>query len=178
RKSDPDVAFVPERMKDCLKMVAERAGWTRPLPAGRGRGVACCFDHMSYAAVVIEASVESGRAVVHRAVCAADCGIVIHPSGARAQIGGPITHGLSAARGERISIEKGRVQETNFDRYPLLRMSRAPAAIEVHFASRPGVRVTGLGEPALPPVAPALASAIYRATGKRLRDLPLEPSRA
>lgn len=160
-------------MKHCLELAANRAGWGRPLAAGRGRGLACCFDHLSYAAVVIEASVVGGRVVVHRAVCAADCGTVIHPSGARAQVEGSITQGLSAALHERITIDRGSVEQTNFNSYPLLRFNEAPTAIEVYFVDRPDVRVTGLGEPALPPVAPALASALYRITGRRLRELPL-----
>jgi isoquinoline 1-oxidoreductase subunit beta len=174
RPPDPDTAFRPERMKDCLKLAAERAGWGGQVPAGRGRGIACCFDHSSYSAMVIEVSVERGRAIIHRVVCAADCGTVVHPNGARAQIEGSIVHGLSAALRERITIDRGGVVETNFDRYRLLRFDEAPAAIEVHFIDRPDVRVTGLGEPGLPPVAPALATAIYRATGRRLRELPLD----
>ena len=170
---DPDTAFVPQRMKDCLALAASKAGWRQPLPTGRGRGLACCHDQDTYAALVIEASVEAGRVVVHRAVCAADCGTVVHPSGARAQVEGAIVHGLSAALGERITIESGRAVETNFHAYPVLRFHQAPAAVEVHFIDRPGVRVTGLGEPALPLVAPALASALYRVTGRRLRELPL-----
>jgi isoquinoline 1-oxidoreductase beta subunit len=166
--------FVPQRMKDCLALAADKAGWGRPLPAGRGRGLACGgTDHRSYAAVVIEASVERGRVVVHRAVCAFDCALVIHPDGARAQVEGAITQGLSAALHERITIDGGRVVETNFHSYPLLRIHEAPTSIEVHFIDRPDARPSGLGESALPPVAPALANAIFRATGHRLRELPL-----
>jgi len=166
--------FAPERMKACLELAAREAGWGQPLAAGRGRGLACGgFDHRSYAAVVIEASVAAGRVIVHRAVCAVDCGTVIHPSGARAQVEGAITQGLSAALHERITIDRGRAVETNFHSYTLLRIHQAPAAIDVHFLERPDVRVTGLGEPALPPVAPALANALYRVTGRRLRELPL-----
>jgi isoquinoline 1-oxidoreductase beta subunit len=177
----PEAVFAPRRMKDCLALAASSAGWETPLPPGRGRGLACSgFDHMSYAAMVIEASVApprapdgTGRILVHRVVCALDCGTVIHPDGARAQIEGAIAQGLSAALHERITIDRGRAVETNFHRYRLLRFDEAPAAIEVHFISRPDVGVTGLGEPALPPVAPALANALYRITGHRLRDLPL-----
>lgn len=122
---------------------------------------------------MIEASVEAGRAVVHRAVCAFDCGTVIHPDGARAQVEGAITQGLSAALHERITIEGGRAVQSNFHDYTLLRFHEAPPAIEVHFLDRPELLLSGLGEAALPPVAPALANALYRATGKRLRELPL-----
>jgi isoquinoline 1-oxidoreductase subunit beta len=166
--------FVPQRMKDCLALAASKAGWGRPLPAGRGRGLACGgFDHRSYAAVVIEASAERGRIIVHRAVCAFDCALVVHPDGARAQVEGAITQGLSAALHERITIDGGRAVETNFHSYPLLRIHEAPASIEVHFVDRPDAQLSGVGESALPPVAPALANALYRATGHRLRELPL-----
>ena len=176
-KLEPDEVFVAQRMKDCLALAAERAGWRSAVPAGRGRGLACSFDHQSYAAVVIEASMQGGRIAVHRVVCAADCGTVIDPCGARAQIEGSITHGLSAALHERMTIAAGGAADTNFHAYQLLRMHEAPVAIEVHFVDRPDVHVTGLGEPALPVVAPALANALYRATGHRLRELPLDPLR-
>jgi isoquinoline 1-oxidoreductase subunit beta len=169
-----DEVFVPQRMKDCLALAADQAGWRTPVPEGRGRGIACCFDHQSYAAAVIEASVEAGHVIVHRVVCAADCGTVIHPNGARAQIEGAITQGLSAALRERVTIAAGGVVETNFHSYPLLRFHEAPARIDVHFVDRPDAHVTGLGEPALPTVAPALANALFQVTGQRLRELPLE----
>jgi isoquinoline 1-oxidoreductase beta subunit len=172
---DPDEVFVAQRMKDCLALAADKAGWRSPVPAGRGRGLACSFDHLSYAAVVVEASMQAGRIVVHRAVCAADCGTVVNRSGARAQIEGAITHGLSAALHERMTIDRGAAVETNFHAYRLLRIDEAPRAIDVHFVDRPDVRITGLGEPALPVMAPALANALYRATGRRLRQLPLDP---
>jgi isoquinoline 1-oxidoreductase subunit beta len=171
--SGPEAVFAPQRMKDCLALAADRAGWGTPVPAGHARGIACSgFDHMSYAAMVIEASLAGRRVVVHRVVCAFDCGTVINPDGARAQVEGSIVQGLSAALHERITIDRGRVVETNFHRYALLRIDQAPAAIEVHFMARPEVPVTGLGEPALPPVAPALANALFRLTGQRLRTLP------
>lgn len=173
--SGPAAVFAPQRMKDCLALAADRAGWTTPAPAGRARGIACSgFDHMSYAAMVVEASLAGRRVIVHRVVCAFDCGTVINPDGARAQVEGAIIQGLSAALHERITIERGRVVETNFHRYTLLRIDQAPAAIEVHFIARPEVAVTGLGEPALPPVAPALGNALFRLTGQRLRTLPFK----
>jgi isoquinoline 1-oxidoreductase beta subunit len=173
KSSSPEDTFVPERMKACLSLAADKAGWRQPPPKGRGRGIAACFDHRSYAASVIEASVEAGRIIIHRVVCAADCGTVVHPDGGRAQIEGSIVQGLSAALRERITIAGGGIVETNFHSYQLLRMHEAPAVIDVHFVDRPDVRVTGLGEPALPTVAPALANALFHVTGRRLRDLPL-----
>jgi isoquinoline 1-oxidoreductase beta subunit len=172
---DPERAvFSPRRMKDCLALAADRAGWGRPLPAGHGLGLACGgFDHRSYAAIVVEASAVAGRVAVHRVVCAFDCATVVHPDGARAQVEGAIIQGLSAALHERITIDAGGVVETNFHAYPLLRLDEAPARIDVHFVDRPDAQISGLGEAALPPVAPALANALYRATGHRLRTLPL-----
>ena len=172
---DPERAvFAPQRMKDCLTLAAERAGWGRPLPAGHGLGLACGgFDHRSYAAIVVAASAAAGRIIVHRVVCAFDCATVVHPDGARAQVEGAIHQGLSAALHERITIDAGGVVETNFHAYPLLRIDEAPARIDVHFIDRPDAQISGLGESALPPVAPALANAVYRATGHRLRTLPL-----
>jgi isoquinoline 1-oxidoreductase beta subunit len=174
KQSSPEDAFVPDRMKACLTLAADKAGWRGPLAPGRGRGIAACFDHRSYAASVVEASVHAGRIVIHRVVCAADCGIVIHPDGGRAQIEGSIVQGLSAALRERITIDGGGVVESNFQHYALLRLHDAPAAIDVHFVDRPDVRVTGLGEPALPTVAPALANALFQVTGRRLRELPFD----
>jgi len=174
----PAAIFAPARMKRCLELVASKAGWGQPLAAGRALGLACSgFDHMSYVAMIIEASVERSadahRIAVHRVVCAVDCGTVVHPDGARAQIEGAVIQGLSAALHERITIAAGRVVESNFHDYPVLRMHHAPAVIEAHFIERPEVPVTGLGEPALPPIAPALANAVHRITGHRLRELPL-----
>jgi isoquinoline 1-oxidoreductase beta subunit len=98
---------------------------------------------------------------------------VVHPDGARAQVEGAVTQGLSVALHEQITIAGGRPVETNFHAYSLLRLHEAPARIEVHFIDRPDAQISGLGEAALPPVAPALANALYRATGHRLRGLPL-----
>ncbi|HEX3763033.1 MAG TPA: molybdopterin cofactor-binding domain-containing protein [Kofleriaceae bacterium] len=169
-----DAVFVPQRMKDCLALAAERAGWGRAVPAGHGLGLACGgFDHRSYAAAVVEASADAGRVTVHRVVVAFDCATVVHPDGARAQVEGAVTQALSTALHEQITIDGGRPVETNFHAYSLLRMHEAPARIEVHFIDRPDAQISGLGESALPPVAPALANALYRATGHRLRELPL-----
>ena len=127
----------------------------------------------SYGAEIVEVSVERGSVRVHRVVVAVDCGPVVNLSGARAQIEGGVTQALSAALKERITIAGGRVAQGNFDDYPVLRISEAPVAIEVHFVDRDDVPPTGLGELPVPPLAPALANAIARATGQRLRSLPL-----
>jgi isoquinoline 1-oxidoreductase beta subunit len=131
-------------------------------------------DHLTYAAEVVEASVEGGRVRVHRVVVAVDCGRVYNPDGARAQLEGGVVQALSAALGERITIEGGAVVEGNFDRYRLLRIGGEPVKIECHWVTNDAYPITGLGEPSVPPFFPALANAIARATGKRLRSMPLD----
>lgn len=167
-----DFPFEAERLKGVLKRAAEKAGWGRTLPAGHGMGISCGFDHLGYAAEVFEVSVINNRLRVHRVVVAADSGPVLNPLGARAQLEGAVTQGLSAALRERITIVGGAVKERNFDGYQILRINEAPAQIEVHFVET-DTHPTGFGEPGMPPVAAALTNAIYRATGKRIRTLPL-----
>lgn len=162
----------PRRLAGVLRLAAETAGWNQPPPPGVGRGIACAIDHRSYAAEVVEASMENGQIRVHKVVCAADCGPVFNPNGARAQIEGGIIQGLSAAMGEAVTIEKGGVVQGNFDTYRLLRINDAPVEIQTVFAQTDAAP-TGLGEPSVPPLAPALANALFRATGKRMRKLPL-----
>jgi isoquinoline 1-oxidoreductase beta subunit len=170
---DKQFPFEPARLKGVLELAAAKAGWGRAMPAGHGLGVACGYDHLSYAAHVIEVSVEAGRARIHRVVCAADGGPVMNPNGARAQLEGGIVQALSTALRERITVTGGAVNQRNFDGYPILRLNEAPAVIEVYFVET-DTHPTGFGEPAVPPTAPALANAIFAATGKRLRSLPLE----
>jgi len=162
----------PERLKGVLRLAAEKADWGKPLPEGHAVGVACGIDHLSYAAEVIEVSLQSGELQIERVIVAADCGPVLNPNGARAQLEGGVTQGLSAALGERLTVRDGAIEQGNFDRYPILRMRAAPKKIEVHFAST-DAHPTGLGEPSVPPAAPALANAIYRVTGHRHRTLPI-----
>ncbi len=170
---DKDFPWDPERLKGVLALVAEKAGWGGPVPAGHGVGLACAIDHLSYAAEAVEVSIEAGRLRIHKVVCAVDCGPVLNPNGARAQVEGAIIQGISAALQEQITVAGGRVEQGNFDTYPVLRINDAPVAIEAHFVERPDVHPTGLGEPALAPIAPALANAIYKATGRRHRVLPI-----
>jgi isoquinoline 1-oxidoreductase beta subunit len=162
----------PERLKGVLRLAAEKAGWSRSLPEGHGLGIACGIDHLSYSAEVIEVSVRNGELRIERVVCAADCGPVLNPNGGRAQIEGAIIQGLSAALREKATVRGGAIEQGNFDGYPILRMREAPKAIEVYFAETDS-HPTGLGEPGVPPAAPALANAIYRATGVRHRTLPI-----
>ncbi len=166
--------FDPGRFRNVLTLAAEKAGWGQPLPAGHAVGIAQNVpDHLTYAAEVVEASVVDGRVRVHRVVVAVDCGRVYNPDGARAQLEGGVVQALSAALGEEVTIAGGAVVQGNFDTYRLLRIGGEPARIECHWVTNDAVPVTGLGEPSVPPLFPALANAIARATGKRPRSLPM-----
>jgi isoquinoline 1-oxidoreductase beta subunit len=123
-------------------------------------------------AEVAEVSVVQGRVRVHRVVCAVDCGLVVNPDGVRAQIMGGVTFGLSAALFGAITVEKGAIAQGNFDGYRVLRMNEAPS-VEVHLVPSTD-SPKGVGEPGVPPIAPAVANAIFAATGKRVRKLPIE----
>jgi isoquinoline 1-oxidoreductase beta subunit len=162
------------RHKAVLEAAAARAGWGSPLPPGRFRGVAVAFSYGSYAAEVAEVEVEAGGAVrVHRVVCALDCGLAVNPDQVRAQMEGGIVFGLTAVLHGEITLDAGQVQQSNFHDYPLVRIDRAPA-VEVHVLESdhpPG----GAGEPGVPPLAPAVANALFAATGRRLRRLPVRP---
>lgn len=160
------------RHKRLLDMLADRAGWDKPLPTGQGRGMAIHMSFGSLIAQVIEASVEKGgKPRVHRAVVAVDCGPVVNPDGVRAQMEGCVVFGLSAALYGEITFEKGRVVQRNFHDYPVLRMHEMPK-VEVHILPSQE-KMGGIGEPGVPPVAPALCNALFAATGKRIRSLPI-----
>jgi isoquinoline 1-oxidoreductase beta subunit len=160
------------RMRAVLDLVAQKANWGKPLPAGRGRGIATHFSFDSYVGQVAEVSVDKDGGVrVHRVVCAVDCGQVVNPDSVKAQMEGGIIFGLTAALKDEITLDRGRVQQRNFHDYPMLRINESPE-IEVHIVpSRE--KPTGVGEPGVPPVAPAVANAIFAATGKRVRKLPI-----
>jgi isoquinoline 1-oxidoreductase subunit beta len=164
-------------MSAVLERVAERAGWgRRKLPKGSGLGAAFYFSHLGYFAEVVQATVGAqGNVRVDQIWVVGDAGShVINPTGAENQVQGSAIDGLSAALGQAITIDRGRALQGNFDDYPLLRIDRAPP-VDVHFvlSDHPP---TGLGEPALPPVIPALCNAIFAATGKRVRSLPIDPA--
>jgi isoquinoline 1-oxidoreductase beta subunit len=160
------------RLKNVLKAAAEKADWGAPLPKGRGRGVAAHFMFGAYVAEVADVTVgDSGDLKVDRVVAVVDCGIVVNPTGARAQVEGGILHGLSATLHGQITIANGGTVQGNFDDYPILRIGEAPA-IDVHFIPSTE-HPQGLGEMALPSIAPAVCNAIFAATGKRVRRLPI-----
>jgi isoquinoline 1-oxidoreductase beta subunit len=163
------------RMRAVLELVAAKANWGKPLPAGRARGIATHFSFASYVAQVAEVSVEkNGEVRVHRVVCAVDCGSVVNPDTVKAQMEGGIVFGLTAALKDEITLEAGRVQQRNFHDYPMLRINEAPA-IEIYIVPSTE-KPTGVGEPGVPPVAPAVANAVFAATGKRVRKLPIRLS--
>lgn len=154
-----------------LNLAAERAGWGTPLAPGRFRGVAVHDSFGSYVAQVAEVSVDRGAVRVHRVVCVVDCGQIVNPNTVTAQMESGIVFGLTAALKGRITLEKGRVKQSNFHDYRLLTMREMPR-IEVHLMAstmEPG----GVGEPGTPPIAPAVANAVFAATGKRIRRLPI-----
>jgi isoquinoline 1-oxidoreductase beta subunit len=163
--------FDTGRLAGVLRLVAEKAGWGSPLATGRARGLAGHFTFGSYAAHVVEIARAPEGFRVERVVVAVDCGLVVNRSGAEAQVQGAVLEGISAALYGGVTVEGGRVRETNFDRYRLTRMREAPR-VETWFVSSEAPP-SGLGEPPLPPVAPALASAVFARTGERPRRLPL-----
>jgi isoquinoline 1-oxidoreductase beta subunit len=154
-----------------LDDVAKRSGWGTPLAAGRGRGIAMVESFNTIVAHVIEASVgDDGRPRAHKVWSSVDCGRVVNPDGGAAQIMGGIIMALSSCVDESITLDKGAVLQSNFHDYPLLKLAEAPD-VDVHFMES-DASMGGLGEPGVPPTAPALANAIFAATGKRIRQLP------
>ncbi len=159
-----------------LKVLDEAArvsGWGKPLPAGTGRGIAIVESFGTIVAEVVEASVrEDGTPKIHRVTAVVDCGRVVNPRNAEAQIQGGINMALSVALGEEITLDKGAVVQSNFGDYPILKMAAAPPIIAVHFLDS-GAEMGGIGEPGVPPAPPALTNALFAATGKRIRQLPI-----
>ena len=158
------------RFQNVLKIATEKAGWGSPAPAGRSRGVALMEGYDTYMAMVAEISMKDGAPVVHKVTVASDCGRMVNPDTVEAQIQSSVIFGLSAVLWDEIIVDKGRVQQTNFDKYRLMRNSEAPQIeiVLVESTEKPG----GIGEPATALVGPAVSNAIFAATGKRVRRMP------
>ena len=154
-----------------LNLAAEKAGWGTPLPEGRARGLAVHSSFDSFVAQVAEVSMDNGELRVHKVVCAVDCGMVVNPDTVVAQMESGIVYGLSAALYGKITLKDGKVEQSNFHDYRALRLAEMPV-VETHIV--PSTEApTGVGEPGTPPIAPAVANALFALTGNRLRSLPL-----
>jgi isoquinoline 1-oxidoreductase beta subunit len=154
-----------------LNLVAEKSQWGTPVPKGRARGVAVHESFGSYVAQVAEVSVQKNAIRVHRVVCAIDCGVAVNPESVRAQIESGIAFGLGAALYSTLTFKDGRVQQSNFHDYRVLRLDEMPV-VEVHIVPSTE-KMGGVGEPGVPPIAGAVANAVAALTGQRLRELPL-----
>jgi isoquinoline 1-oxidoreductase beta subunit len=163
--------YDPERYAGVLKLIREKANWQTEPAAGVSRGVSAYFCHNSYAAQVVDVVMENNMPRVKKVWCAVDCGIVINPLSAKNQIEGGIVDGIGHASYSALSFKEGRSDQSNYDKYQLIRHHQAPEEIETFFAENE-IDPTGLGEPSLPPVSGALANALYRATGNRYYTQP------
>jgi isoquinoline 1-oxidoreductase subunit beta len=176
-KQDPyqyrrDLLGKAPRHLGVLNLAAGKAGWGTPLPTGRARGIAVYKSFETYVAQVAEVSLDAdGAPRVHRVVCAVDCGPVVNPDIVEAQMQSAIVYGLTAALWGAITIDRGRVQQGNFNDYRMLRLAEMPQ-VEVHIVPSSDSQ-GGVGEPGTPPIAPAVCNAIFALTGKRIRQLPI-----
>ncbi|MBW4933025.1 xanthine dehydrogenase family protein molybdopterin-binding subunit [Marinobacter sp. F4206] len=172
---DPNIYFIDTaRMRGVIERVTAEAGWGKELPNGRGLGLAFHHSFASYAAVVFDVEVsDSGTLTIHRADIAFDCGPQANPERIHSQMEGACIMGIGVALLNEMAFENGVAKQSNFDRYLLPRMTESPREIRVHLVHNPDAPMGGVGEPGLPPVAPALVNAIYSATGKRIRRLPV-----
>jgi isoquinoline 1-oxidoreductase beta subunit len=170
---DPEQAEQVQRSRAVLIKAAEMANWGKKLPANHGMGISVHHSFASYAAMVAHVEVNGDDIIVHRFDCAIDCGLVLNPDIAVAQMEGAIVMGMSLALNPEISFKDGAVVNSNFHDYPVLRINQTPAEINVSFIGQEH-RSTGIGEPGVPTTAPALANAIFAASGKRYRSLPIK----
>jgi isoquinoline 1-oxidoreductase subunit beta len=155
-----------------LDLLVEKGDWGKPMPAGKGRGVAVHESYDSIVGMIAEVAVQNGEVKVERVVIACDCGVVVNPRGVENQLEGGMIYGLSAALFGEITVKDGRVEQGNFDTYPVVRLKDAPKT-EVYISPTPGKRWGGIGEPGATMIQPAVTNAIFAATGKRLRSLPI-----
>lgn len=165
------------RAADVIKLAAEKGGWGKTLPKGRGQGLAFYFCHAGHVAEFVDLSVDQTsdgkkKITIHNITAAIDIGPIVNMSGAQAQAEGAIVDGLSTMLGLEITMENGRIQQNNFHQYDLMRIRDVPKSIDIHFIQSDN-HPTGIGEPALPPLAPAIGNAIFAATGERVRSMPL-----
>ena len=166
--------LLPSDSRDAsvIKLVAEKSGWKKFQNGPIYQGISCHKSFGTWIAQVARVSIENNKVKVHEVHCAVDCGLVINPGITKAQISSAIIYGLSAALKSKITIDDGKVVEANFDDFDVIRMDETPV-INVHLVNS-GASPKGVGEPGLPPIAPAIANAVYAATGKRYRSLPIK----
>ncbi|WP_296746208.1 molybdopterin cofactor-binding domain-containing protein [Mesorhizobium sp.] len=170
---DQSVNFSPKRATDVIRMCAEKCSWGKMLPKGGGLGLAWCYSHAGHVAQAVELSVDADKRIrIDRIVVVLDVGPIIDMAGSEAQAQGASTDALSTAMGLKVNIEDGRIQEQNYNAYPILRMPFAPMTVDAYFIQSDNPP-TGMGEPAFPALAPALGNAIFAANGDRVRRLPL-----
>ncbi len=160
-----------DRYAGVLELVRDKSGWVKGKKSGVSKGVAAYFCHNSYAAHVIELSVKKGKTVVEKVTSAIDCGIIVNPLAAANMVEGAVTDGVGNALYGNLTFKDGKIEQTNLDKYRIIRMNEAPKAIDVHFVQN-DIAPTGLGEPPFPPVFGAMANALYKATGKRFYRQP------
>lgn len=170
-KSMDEYPFETQRLKNTLKLVAKKSGWGKKTPKNEGWGISCHYSFLTHVAIATHVTLKDGKLTVDEVHCAVDCGLAVNPDRVKSQMEGAVIFGLSAALIGEITFADGKVEQSNFHDYPVLRMSQSPE-IHIHLIDRNDTP-RGVGEPGVPPVAPSLTNAIVAAGGKRIRDLPV-----